>query len=366
MVSESGTLEQVTNYYPFGAPFCEPTVTGVNTNTTLQRYKYNGKELDLMHGLKWYDYSARMYDPVLLTWNSTDPLSEKYYSLSPYNYCGNNPIRFVDPDGCDWYQDNDGTYQYDPNINKDSKLKKGQSYLGESFIRNGAWYRDDGSILYSNETAAYNRMWNQADNYYRNTDSRGREVGGFILKNGKVLVLPDYANDNKTTKIDYYGYKIRKDGIVVTHGKERFNVVGQIHTHQKGSGDPQPSFYLGDDGYGDLGLSAYHSSLPIFTIGHDNKIHGIRGYIGRNNIPVGFIVNMNSRDSSRYNLLKGRTSIFSIIQCERSPAFIKEISNITGLSPQVITNMRKRLLNKIFGKAEGGRKNFDDRISKIR
>ena len=44
----------------------------------------------------------------------------------------------------------------------------------------------------------------------------------------------------------------------------------------------------------------------------------------------------------------------------------KEICNITGLSPQVITNMRKRLLNKIFGKAEGGSKDFDDRISKIR
>ena len=44
----------------------------------------------------------------------------------------------------------------------------------------------------------------------------------------------------------------------------------------------------------------------------------------------------------------------------------KEICNITGLSPQVITNMRKRLLNKIFGKAEGGSKDFDDRISKIK
>ena len=52
-----------------------------------------------MHGLKWYDYSARMYDPVLLTWNSTDPLCEKYYSLSPYNYCGNNPVNAIDEEG---------------------------------------------------------------------------------------------------------------------------------------------------------------------------------------------------------------------------------------------------------------------------
>ena len=99
VVSESGTLEQVTNYYPFGAPFCERTTAGVNTNATLQRYKYNGKELDLMHGLKWYDYGARMYDPILLTWNGIDPLAEKYYSISPYAYCGNNPINRIDPDG---------------------------------------------------------------------------------------------------------------------------------------------------------------------------------------------------------------------------------------------------------------------------
>ena len=28
-----------------------------------------------------------------------DPLAEKYYSQSPYNYCVNNPVMFVDPEG---------------------------------------------------------------------------------------------------------------------------------------------------------------------------------------------------------------------------------------------------------------------------
>ena len=47
------------------------------------------------------DYGARQYDPLLLTWNAIDPLAEKYYSISPYAYCANNPVNAIDPDGRD-------------------------------------------------------------------------------------------------------------------------------------------------------------------------------------------------------------------------------------------------------------------------
>ena len=52
-----------------------------------------------MHGLKWYDYGARWYDPLLASWNRPDPSHKDYYPWSPYAYCGDNPIMFVDPDG---------------------------------------------------------------------------------------------------------------------------------------------------------------------------------------------------------------------------------------------------------------------------
>lgn len=32
-----------------------------------------------------------------------DPLCEKYYHLSPYSYCGGNPVNAIDPDGMDIY-----------------------------------------------------------------------------------------------------------------------------------------------------------------------------------------------------------------------------------------------------------------------
>ena len=51
------------------------------------------------HGLNEYDYGARWYDPILARFTTVDPLCEKYYSISPYAYCANNPVNAVDPDG---------------------------------------------------------------------------------------------------------------------------------------------------------------------------------------------------------------------------------------------------------------------------
>ena len=68
-------------------------------NRDFQQYKYNGKEFDGMYGLNTYDYGARQHDPILARWDRLDPLCEKYYGVSPYAYCANNPVKFIDPDG---------------------------------------------------------------------------------------------------------------------------------------------------------------------------------------------------------------------------------------------------------------------------
>jgi RHS repeat-associated protein len=60
-------------------------------------YTFSGKEKDVETGYGYF--GARYYDSGLSIWLSVDPMSDKYPSMSPYNYCGNNPIILVDPDG---------------------------------------------------------------------------------------------------------------------------------------------------------------------------------------------------------------------------------------------------------------------------
>ena len=94
VVNSNGSVVETNHYYPFGGLFA--------TSTNVQPYKYNGKELDTKKGLNWYDYGARHYDAALGRWHVVDPMAEKYYPYSLYVYCGNNPVRYVDPTGEGW------------------------------------------------------------------------------------------------------------------------------------------------------------------------------------------------------------------------------------------------------------------------
>ncbi len=91
------------DYYPFGM-----IMPRRNFATDEYRFSFNGKEKDdEVKGVgNSLDFGARIYDSRLGRWLSIDYLSKKYPMHSPYNFCADNPILFLDRDGNDWFVNN--------------------------------------------------------------------------------------------------------------------------------------------------------------------------------------------------------------------------------------------------------------------
>ncbi len=273
ITDDNANITQYDAYLPYG----ELLVDEHNSSEEMP-YKFNGKEMDEETGL--YYYGARYMNPAASMFLGVDPLAEKYPSIGGYVYCAGNPVKLVDPDGKGWIKTKSTMY-FNPKVHSQEDISKhdherGFTYVGETYNAKDASYRSDGSVLFKNETSAYKYMWYNANTLWRTKKNKwGREVGGFILKNGSVLVLPDYNNNETTSEISAYGYKI--NGSNLKHGKENFTILGQIHTHQAKSFDPTPSGIISNYTYsikGDVLVSKELNGLPVLTLGHDGNVYG--------------------------------------------------------------------------------------------
>jgi RHS repeat-associated protein len=94
-LENTGQIISYEEYHPFGTTSYR---SGRNeTEVSLKRYKYCGKERDEETGL--YYYGMRYYAAWLCRFVSVDPLQFKYPYYTPYQYAGNKPITFIDLDG---------------------------------------------------------------------------------------------------------------------------------------------------------------------------------------------------------------------------------------------------------------------------
>ena len=126
VVSADGQVIERNDYYPSGCLITE----NIDGETVIMPYKYTGKELDPMHGLYTYDYGARQYDPATMLWDRMDPLCENTPEVSPYVYCGDNPVNAIDPDGKE--------------IRIAWNLRKGKNIIQRYFVYKG------GKLYYAN------------------------------------------------------------------------------------------------------------------------------------------------------------------------------------------------------------------------
>ena len=171
VISSSGTVMETNHYYPFGGVF--------STSSSVQPYKYNGKELDTKNSLNWYDYGARHYDAALGRWFVADPLSEKYYADSPYIYCGSNPVNRIDLFGMDYWSTS--------NPDEISRFWSWMSQSGEngigtySFITD-SWNRMTDKVFLE----AYGKYGQQALTY---NDQTNKLYSSYVTyENGEIVV----------------------------------------------------------------------------------------------------------------------------------------------------------------------------------
>ena len=87
------------NYYPFGKRISDNTLPTTQNN----RWRFSGKEIQTLGGINLIDFGSRLYDNDAVNWKSQDPMAESYFGLTPYGYCGGNPVNAIDPNGRDIY-----------------------------------------------------------------------------------------------------------------------------------------------------------------------------------------------------------------------------------------------------------------------
>ena len=230
VVDASGTVKQVTNYYPFGAPYAD--IPAGSTNPDFQPYKYNGKELDKMQGLNTYDYGARQHDPILARWDRIDPLCEKYYSVSPYAYCGSNPIKYVDLHG--------------DSLSLDGEERALEECIGVmNKYGTGEYKMNNGQVVHDLQGKtpnAYDEVFDDAINSSVNITMKvvcGDDNIDIADWESKTVDITDVqkmnGGDDFFTPGSILGHEIKEQTILQTMGQKEFSQRDVFNAHKKAS-----------------------------------------------------------------------------------------------------------------------------------
>jgi RHS repeat-associated protein len=183
---------QENQYYPFGLGMKGlDYVQNVNQEN---KFTFNGKEKQTELGLHQYDFHARNYDYHILRTTTLDPHGENYYSLSPYSFLGNNPVKNIDPDGKDY-----GIY-FEKNKNGDWQIRITATY----YVQTG----DKKSRKSADDAVAH---WNNQKDFSLQVKSDGKKSQIGVVFDLKVVEV-DNPEAEKTKDLSATADAKTKDG----------------------------------------------------------------------------------------------------------------------------------------------------------
>ena len=213
VVNKNGTVEQVTHYYPYGG-----VIGDISTNENVQKYKFEGKELDRTFGLDNFDIHARQYFAMMPSWDRIDRKAEDYYSISPYSFCGGNPVIIGDYNGEAWITASFGSiefYCFDPEIETEDDINKKYYYgdnVNDKKIKlvggTGSFTKGDKTYIL-NEDGSYSYYTGSCVTCVSGETDEGNLHIGNIGKNERLNnYYGNYLGDNNPTqgKDDIYSY----------------------------------------------------------------------------------------------------------------------------------------------------------------
>jgi len=224
-------------------------------NSGTNPYLYNGKEIDRMNGLNENDYGGRWYDAAIGRWGSVDPLAEKYYSISPYAYCLNNPIRHIDPNGKDVYRYDDktgnlilakktddkydqiGKFKYDKKTdtytlktNKKGEAKTSIDNIEKGILKDGINFKNNDNVINvgGKDQPTVKGFESFALNFSNYID---KEISGYYMSNKSesntsYIYVNKYKNNTATqARSSFNLYRVRPDLY------NNVNINTDYHTH---------------------------------------------------------------------------------------------------------------------------------------
>ena len=281
ITDDHANITQYDAYLPYGELLVDE-----HSSSEDMPYKFNGKQFDEETGL--YYYGARYLNPMASIWYGVDPLAEKYVSISPYSYCKSSPMNYIDEKGL--YPKGIVTIHYE------------RSIVTTAPSITGATMNVPTQYVYYKFTKSATHLLSLVsgvpENYIKNVRleefNLQKESNSITLgdspENTRMLVSPEYFNEENISKEQYYNWWFKEFSHEVGHikqikrdGSEGLYLLktlwGDVSTQSHDKAPREQEAEKGSkvfESFRDFVKSKFHANLNRLFIGKGSEEEKIR------------------------------------------------------------------------------------------